>query len=266
MRTSLFENSCGGGGYYEPGIWPRRCNRSPSAILGRRPQNSSSWVQISVGFQSTEQDQSSHLGPRETGVKTSGHPRLIFSHVSPFPFPLVCHYSISTTTLAGSATMSTSAPSQLPAEYSSRTLTITPTPTPEAGPSNPDPSNGGGPPNVRVLRLRGGPNRRQKVVWSEETVDNEGMGKKRSKSPFRLHLRPDMTDESDLVCCIYHRPKAYDESSSESSSDSEGGKDPEKDERRANGGMDRREKVEGGKGEVEESSESDGGAGKGNAR
>jgi len=162
--------------------------------------------------------------------------------------------------------MSTSAPSQLPAEYSSRTLTITPTPTPEAGPSNPDPSNGGGPPNVRVLRLRGGPNRRQKVVWSEETVDNEGMGKKRSKSPFRLHLKPDMTDESDLVCCIYHRPKAYDESSSESSSDSEGGKDPEKDERRANGGMDRREKVEGGKGEVEESSESDGGAGKGNAR
>lgn len=32
-----------------------------------------------------------------------------------------------------------------------------------------------------VLRLRGGGNTRH-VVWTDETVDNEGMGKKKSKS------------------------------------------------------------------------------------
>lgn len=39
-----------------------------------------------------------------------------------------------------------------------------------------------------VLRLRGGGNTRR-VVWTEETIDNEGMGKKKSKSECRLvHL------------------------------------------------------------------------------
>lgn len=78
--------------------------------------------------------------------------------------------------------MATATPSQRPAELGSQTLTATPTPTPDAGPSNPDVSN----PPIGVLRLRGGPVRRQKVVWTEETVDNEGMGKKNSKSmsPF----------------------------------------------------------------------------------
>lgn len=40
------------------------------------------------------------------------------------------------------------------------------------------------------------------MVWTDETVDNEGMGRKKSK-----------------ICCIYHKPKAFDESSDESSSD-----------------------------------------------
>ncbi|SPO22979.1 related to YPI1 - inhibitor of the type I protein phosphatase Glc7p [Ustilago trichophora] len=67
--------------------------------------------------------------------------------------------------------------------------------------------------DVGILRLRpdrasaqtsassGSSSRR--VVWTEETVDNEGLGRKKSK-----------------ICCIYHKPKAFDESSDESSSSS----------------------------------------------
>ncbi|MCO5555659.1 hypothetical protein L7F22_009204 [Adiantum nelumboides] len=55
-------------------------------------------------------------------------------------------------------------------------------------------------PPVGVLQLRATGNTSRRVVWSEETVDNEGMGKKKSK-----------------ICCIYHKPKAFDESSDESS-------------------------------------------------
>ena len=76
--------------------------------------------------------------------------------------------------------ISASGPSQRSAEYASRTQIITPTPTPEAGPS--DPNGSGSTPSIGVLRLRGGPIQRQKVNWTEETVDNEGMGKKKSKS------------------------------------------------------------------------------------
>ncbi|KAI5784674.1 phosphatase inhibitor-domain-containing protein [Geopyxis carbonaria] len=49
-----------------------------------------------------------------------------------------------------------------------------------------------------TLRLRGGPVEDRRVRWDSDVIDNEGMGKKKSK-----------------VCCIYHRPRAYDESSSE---------------------------------------------------
>ncbi|KAL2149569.1 hypothetical protein VTH82DRAFT_8220 [Thermothelomyces myriococcoides] len=53
-----------------------------------------------------------------------------------------------------------------------------------------------------ILRLRGAhaPTRRS-VKWRSDVVDNEGLGKKKSK-----------------VCCIYHRPRGIDESSDESSS------------------------------------------------
>lgn len=64
-------------------------------------------------------------------------------------------------------------------ESGSRTLTQTATPARGAGE---DTNNGEPSEPVGVLKLRGGPSRRQKVVWSEETVDNEGMGKKKSKS------------------------------------------------------------------------------------
>ncbi|KAI0649529.1 phosphatase inhibitor-domain-containing protein [Trametes meyenii] len=55
---------------------------------------------------------------------------------------------------------------------------------------------------VGTLRLRGAPRNRQRVVWREDVVDNEGAGKKKSK-----------------ICCIYHKPKRFDESSSDESSD-----------------------------------------------
>ncbi|KAH0544664.1 hypothetical protein FGG08_001169 [Glutinoglossum americanum] len=48
----------------------------------------------------------------------------------------------------------------------------------------------------------------RRVMWAEDVVDNEGMGKKKSK-----------------VCCIYHKPRAVDESSSEDSSSSDSSSD-----------------------------------------
>ncbi|CCD63589.1 E3 ubiquitin-protein ligase PPP1R11 [Caenorhabditis elegans] len=47
---------------------------------------------------------------------------------------------------------------------------------------------------------------RRHVVWATETVDNEGMGKKKSK-----------------CCCIYKKPKNWQDSSSDSDSDCETG-------------------------------------------
>jgi len=43
----------------------------------------------------------------------------------------------------------------------------------------------------------------RRIRWGEDVIDNEGMGKKNSK-----------------VCCIYHKSRALDESSSESDSSS----------------------------------------------
>ncbi|KNG52372.1 type 1 phosphatase regulator ypi1 protein [Stemphylium lycopersici] len=54
-----------------------------------------------------------------------------------------------------------------------------------------------------VLRLRAEPTERRHIQWAEDVIDNEGMGKKSSK-----------------VCCIYHKPRAADESSDDDSSDS----------------------------------------------
>ncbi|KAL2170025.1 hypothetical protein VTG60DRAFT_5365 [Thermothelomyces hinnuleus] len=65
-----------------------------------------------------------------------------------------------------------------------------------------------------ILRLRGAhaPTRRS-VQWRSDVVDNEGLGRKKSK-----------------VCCIYHRPRGVDESSdSSSSSDSSDSSDSDSD-------------------------------------
>ncbi|KAJ7040773.1 phosphatase inhibitor-domain-containing protein [Mycena alexandri] len=89
----------------------------------------------------------------------------------------------------------------------SRTVTIT-----DASPREDDgtPSNNpDGPAPVGALRLRGGPRRtRQRVVWDDDVVDNEGCGRKSSK-----------------ICCIYHKPKNFDESSDSDSSDSDSSDD-----------------------------------------
>ncbi|KAJ5768813.1 Type 1 phosphatases regulator ypi1 [Penicillium odoratum] len=78
-----------------------------------------------------------------------------------------------------------------------------------------------------TLRLRGEdapsvtpePSSSRRIRWSEDVVDNEGMGKKSSK-----------------VCCIYHKARPVGESSSESessSSSSDSDSDSEIDRRRA---------------------------------
>lgn len=63
-------------------------------------------------------------------------------------------------------------------------MTITPTTDTEAGPSTGSPPNSRSdtPNSIGVLRLRGAPARRQRVMWTTDTVDNEGMDKKKSKS------------------------------------------------------------------------------------
>ncbi|KAH9001664.1 phosphatase inhibitor-domain-containing protein [Lactarius akahatsu] len=61
-----------------------------------------------------------------------------------------------------------------------------------------------GPAPAGTLHLRGGPHNRPHVVWGEDVVDNEGLGRKKSK-----------------ICCIYHRPRRFDESSDEDSSGTE---------------------------------------------
>ncbi|KAI8934083.1 hypothetical protein NX059_008846 [Plenodomus lindquistii] len=67
-----------------------------------------------------------------------------------------------------------------------------------------------------VLRLRAEPVEQRRIQWAEDVIDNEGMGKKSSK-----------------VCCIYHKPRAADESSDDddssdnSSSDSDSDSEPD---------------------------------------
>ncbi|KAG1781742.1 phosphatase inhibitor-domain-containing protein [Suillus placidus] len=62
---------------------------------------------------------------------------------------------------------------------------------------------------VGALILRGEPRKtRQRVAWDEDVIDNEGCGKKKSK-----------------ICCIYHKPRRFDESSEEESSESDSDSD-----------------------------------------
>ncbi|SOV04225.1 related to YPI1 - inhibitor of the type I protein phosphatase Glc7p [Ustilago sp. UG-2017a] len=92
-----------------------------------------------------------------------------------------------------------------PAASSFRTITLTATHPTDPHPSSEDSEAG-------ILRLRptaaafssrSPDSSRRRVVWTENTVDNEGLGRKKSK-----------------ICCIYHKPKAFGESSDESSSSS----------------------------------------------
>ncbi|CAG7556661.1 unnamed protein product [Fusarium equiseti] len=79
----------------------------------------------------------------------------------------------------------------------SQTQTETPSQTPETREQAP-----------QILRLRGAhASNGRSVQWAEDVVDNEGLG----------------------LCCIYHKPKAVDESSDESSSDSDSDSDSDRD-------------------------------------
>ncbi|KAF9543141.1 hypothetical protein CPC08DRAFT_716796 [Agrocybe pediades] len=88
----------------------------------------------------------------------------------------------------------------------SRTMTITRDPTKEHPDSDENEEQGPGGQVVGTLHLRGArrPNNRPRVAWNEDVIDNEGCGKKKSK-----------------ICCIYHKPRRFDESSDESDSDSD---------------------------------------------
>ena len=76
----------------------------------------------------------------------------------------------------------------------------------------PDPPQEEQPALVLRLRAASATRTRRRIQWTEDTVDNEGMGKKKSK-----------------VCCIYHKPREFGESSSEEdssdSSNSDSGSD-----------------------------------------
>ena len=105
------------------------------------------------------------------------------------------------------------APGQLAsprAAAGSVTQTITPDDTASSRSVSPDPL---------VLRLRGaheasGSNKntsnRRRIQWAEDVVDNEGLGRQSSK-----------------VCCIYHKTRAFGESSSEEDSSSTSSSDGE---------------------------------------
>ncbi|KAF8072254.1 phosphatase inhibitor-domain-containing protein [Lyophyllum atratum] len=57
---------------------------------------------------------------------------------------------------------------------------------------------------IGTLRLRAAPRNEHRVAWDDDVVDNEDCGRKSSK-----------------ICCIYHKPRKFDESSSEEDSDSD---------------------------------------------
>ncbi|KAI8343583.1 phosphatase inhibitor-domain-containing protein [Chlamydoabsidia padenii] len=84
--------------------------------------------------------------------------------------------------------------------HGSRTITVDET-TEDDTNATPPPDD-----SIGVLRLRGDMTARRPPVvrWDDDVVDNEHMGKKKSK-----------------ICCIYHKPRQVGESSdSDSSSDS----------------------------------------------
>lgn len=57
---------------------------------------------------------------------------------------------------------------------------------------------------IRLVGSSDGAQSRPSVTWTEDTVDNENLGRKKSK-----------------ICCIFHSSKKFDESSEESASERE---------------------------------------------
>lgn len=80
-------------------------------------------------------------------------------------------------------------PSSLSPADGSRTITVTTDPTKEEGQSDSSQEQTPGEAPARVLRLRGAKRAGPRVAWDDDVVDNEHMGKKKSKStPLSLHL------------------------------------------------------------------------------
>ena len=105
----------------------------------------------------------------------------------------------------------------------SRTITLR-----DSQPREEDSLPSGDDEEVGTLHLRGGPRNRHRpsVVWRDDVVDNEGAGRKSSKSALcETSLRPTVLSIRSIVCCIYHKPRKFDESSSEESSDSDSDSD-----------------------------------------
>lgn len=89
---------------------------------------------------------------------------------------------------------------QPPAPVASTSTTVV-----EQEEKKPEEGAEGGEPNTVKLKLKKKPSERKKVNWTEETVDNEGLGRKKSK-----------------CCCIYVKPKKFgEESSGDETSDSD---------------------------------------------
>lgn len=99
-----------------------------------------------------------------------------------------------------------------------------------------------------TLRLRAVPAESRHIRWSEDVIDNEGLGRKKSKRNVPLLLLPQrkhpppidlfrraalvggiwsllLTTYSRLVCCIYHKTREAGESSSEDDSGSDSSSD-----------------------------------------
>lgn len=100
-----------------------------------------------------------------------------------------------------------------------------------------------------TLRLRAVPAESRHIRWSEDVIDNEGLGRKKSKckvpflllpartkpsTPIELFRRAAvvgsicsllLTTHSRLVCCIYHKTREAGESSSEDDSGSDSSSD-----------------------------------------
>ncbi|CAB4374819.1 hypothetical protein RhiirA5_358235 [Rhizophagus irregularis] len=99
----------------------------------------------------------------------------------------------------------TAVPAGRPETYGSRTMTIHPEElAEEVGPVSSEEENELSTQPVGTLKLRGdgdGQSSGRKVKWDDTVVDNEGLGRKKSK-----------------ICCIYHKPRAFGESSDEDSS------------------------------------------------
>lgn len=79
-----------------------------------------------------------------------------------------------------------------------------------------------GTPQTLVLRLQK-PKNDKKVQWDEAVVDNEHMGKKKSKCESSLFfLVHQLHSGPSTGCCIYEKPRGIGESDSESDGDGDG--------------------------------------------